>query len=168
MRYTNILARFLSLLDVAIMLVGLFVVLLALARFQDEQKKIDAAEKEQKDRIERMESASMVNTVLENSKMPIIMIEGDCRDQNGQCFLLNKDYTRGREIAANHRGDIEDLIPSGSNQIPVVFFITKEGAWDTAWTDEKFANMEKTWKCKIVRVLNFRFPEPLKQGAKDK
>ncbi|MDD3586286.1 MAG: hypothetical protein PHQ75_03815 [Thermoguttaceae bacterium] len=162
MRYTNILARFLSLLDISILLVGLFVILLSLAYFQREQKQARLENKKDQTRI----SMSVLDTVLERN-LELITIYAGCEGvREGHCYLLGPDFVPGREIDTDHPDDFEYLASrrkEGTHAI--VFLVSEEGAWDTFWTKKKIAELEKIWGCHVVYVPNVHFPQAVVEGV---
>lgn len=159
MRITNILARFLSLLDISILLLGMFVLLLSLAHFQE-----DHQEKKRDQQTDQLETGSPFRSILEKKIEPIMLYAGCEGEKEGRCFLLGKDLVPGREIDTQKRNEIEDLIDQREGRIPLVFLLSEEGAWDTYWTSKKLSELEAIWGYNIVRILNVRFPDSMKTG----
>ncbi|MDO5565209.1 MAG: hypothetical protein Q4G59_01035 [Planctomycetia bacterium] len=162
MRYTNILARFLSLLDISILLVGLFVILLSLAHFQKVQKEAQA----ENERVQQRASTTVFESVLEHNLEPIMMYAGCEGEREGHCYLLGKDFVPGREINTGLPDDFEYLAHQRKEGTHViVFLVSEEGAWDTFWTKEKIAELEKVWGCHVVYVPGVHFPRAIIEGA---
>ena len=117
MRISDILARFLSLLDVTILLLGLFLVLLAAAKDKDKSSNGKSS----------IESAA--RAFIENSVTPIwIYAFSDGGPYREKCCLLNENFEPERIIDISTENDVSKLI-TGTKK-PVIFIITKKGSID--------------------------------------
>ena len=155
MRVTQILARFLSLMDISLLLLGLFIVLLASARYAGES----ATQKEKP--LTTIESEVALDTTVRNfveSNLAPILLYACCEGEyKNQCQLLEGDFIPGRVIDIESDRDIKELVEEKKPLHPIIILISKKNSWDSFWDEQKQKEIEKIWGHKIVRVLNVEF-----------
>ncbi len=155
-RIAKIMARLLPLMDLSILLLGMFVVFMTFAKFS-----------EQKDLSEKKLEKETVKSFVETSNKGKFTIEcvfaacpGDpSRFQSGECYEVTGDFRRGEKVRDER---IRKIIENNKPRRTIICLLTSAGAWDQDWTDEKVQLLKKKWgeeseRLDIVRILNINF-----------
>lgn len=151
MNATNILARFLSLMDIALLLLGIFIVLLSIARYTKA-----AAEKETV--VPSVQNMQVVLNKAANENMSLIFLyAGSTGKRKGHCYTLEDGFIPGREIDTATDSDLRQLIKERNAINPIIFLVSEKGAWDIDWPEKRIRAIEKTWQEKVIRVVNVPF-----------
>ena len=141
MRANIVIGRFLSLLDVYIILIGFLLITLI-------STKIDESNKASKNDIN-------------NEKMSnefIFIITGGKENEKGKCFTIDSKGKFRKELKTDTDDDILEIKNNnGKSNDPkrlifLLFFPDKY--WYPEWTPTKIANLEKTWGIKLHQVNN--------------
>ncbi len=148
MRITNILARFLSLMDIALLLLGLFIVLLVSARYSENG---DRSQKNMSG-----EKGTAIREFIKNNLGPIYLYACCEGEHKNHCQLMDEEFVPGREIDIESDRDIKQLIEEQKPLNPIIFLITQPGDFDYFW-DEKQKDIEDKWNHSIIRIRNAKF-----------
>ncbi|MDW8244841.1 MAG: hypothetical protein RMJ88_16685 [Thermogemmata sp.] len=144
MRATSVIVRFLSLLDVTLILLGVLMVTLMHAEMHRERGK----------------QKSSTQEVAELADVEFIYLYAGWNGaENGRCYL----YTNGKkgpEISQTNPNAIQQVIEESKKRKGsvnyVVLLLFADDGWFAAWDAKKLAQLEETWKVKIVPVYNAR------------
>jgi len=138
MRATGVIVRFLSLLDVAFMLLGVLMVTLIYADFQ-----------------RRTEMPEQKRGLAEVADVGFIYLYAGWKgEQDGRCYLLSPDVKLGKEVRTDTPDDIREITSARERNNQVVLLLFSEDGWYSGWDAKKLADMEKTWGLKVVPVYN--------------
>jgi hypothetical protein len=144
---TNVIARFLSLLDVALILLGVLMIILIQSQIRGEAQQGHAAA----DGLAKLAGIDFV-----------YLYAGWKGYENGRCYLLTADGTIGREVRTDTAADIQQVLStrSGHNERPhqIVMLLFSDDGWYSAWDPDRLAKIEKTWKLRLTPVYNVRLP----------
>lgn len=148
MKATNIFVRFLSLLDVALVLLGVLMIALTQAQLSSDV-------------------GTPPNGLPELPKVEFIYLYAGWEGpQKGRCFLLNENLEIGREIRTDTADDIEELLNTKSrpeNRItPVVMLLFDENGWYSDWDAKRLAQIEQTWKTQVISIYNVQLSKNAK------
>ena len=143
MKATGVIARFLSLLDITLILLGVLMITL-----MQTQLRTDA--KQERSSTDKMTALADLDFVY--------LYAGWEGAENGRCYLLDAQGGIGREIRTDTANDIQEILSARrgqterSNQVLMLLF--SDDGWDAAWTAEKLAEIEQKWEIRLVRVYN--------------
>lgn len=144
MRATGVIARFLSLLDVVLILLGLLMIILMYAQVRSEVMKKNPREEK---------SQSIADCI------DFVFLEAGWKGAEiGRCYLLGSNGERVREVATNTDADIRSVLlqrqmRTGRDNQLVLLLFSDEG-WFSAWDPKRLEEIEKTWRLKITPVYN--------------
>jgi hypothetical protein len=144
MNASGIIVRFLSLLDVALILVG--VLMLALI-----QTTVDTAPP--------LPKPDDDTTVLGNCNF-IVMKAGWKDDERGKCYLLDKEMKIKREVSIFTKMEFEVILGKhelNSQRTNVVLLLFDADGWYTSWESPPHYDLAETWDVQVVRVDEFTF-----------
>jgi hypothetical protein len=145
MRATGVLVRFLSLLDVFLVLFGVMMISLLHAHLQ-------GAAKESKTPTETLGEVADVDFVY--------LFAGWKGRESGRCYLLGPDREIVREVTTDTDDDIREILATraadGGRKNQLVMLLFSDDGWYSAWDDKKLDGIEQTWKVKVVPVYNVR------------
>ena len=152
MKTTNILARFISLMDISLLLLGIFIVLIAAARYtKAEAKKSANASSDEISMSEVLDKAASDNMTL------IFLYAGCSGNRKGHCYTLEDGFISGREIDTKTDSDLRDLLKERRAVNPIIFLVSETGAWDIDWPEKRLHEIEKNWNEKVIRIVNVPF-----------
>jgi len=144
MRATGVLMRFLSLLDVAIILLGILLLAMAHAQVRSTKKQVSGGNAVQ----------------AATSGRFVYLYAGTSGDENGRAFLLRPDGGKGGEIATDRPDDLQRLLketaPAKDAGNRVVLLVISPLGFDTRWPPSRLAAMEKAWGLKIVPLYDVK------------
>jgi len=141
MRATGAIVRFLSLLDVALILLGMFLLMLAQAQIRSKPSKPSA-------------------TVSGPGGVAIdflYLYAGTHGEERGRCFVLEADGKVGRELRTDVADEFKSVLRGrGMADSPnrVVMLVVSDRGFDSMWGPERLAAMEKLWGVKVVPIYN--------------
>lgn len=141
MRATSVFVRFLSLLDVALVLLGVLMIALTLAQLRSDAGDGGSGKKG---------LAELANVRF------VYLYAGWKGPQKGRCYLLKEDQTIGEEVSTDTAIDIKGLEPTA------VLLLFDENGWYSDWPASRLASIEQTWNVKVIPVYNV----PLPSGGK--
>jgi hypothetical protein len=149
MRATSVIARFLSLLDVALILLGLLMIMLTKAQLGEGAAELPV-------------EAEPGLADLANVQF-VYLVAGWRGEKDGKCFLLGPDRKWDREIRGDRDTDIKQLTQTRSGDgkpvTPVVMLLFAEDGWFSAWDESKLKQLESVWQVDVVPVYNVRLPQ---------
>jgi hypothetical protein len=144
---TGVIARFLSLLDVALILLGLLMIMLTQAQLRSKAKSGSTSS----DSIAALAGVDF-----------IYLYAGWKGSENGRCYLLSANLTLEREVRTDTAADIQAILAARKGQKersnPVVMLLFSEDGWYSAWSPERLSKIEQTWGIKVIPVYNVRLP----------
>ena len=149
MRATGVLVRFLSLLDVALILLG--VLMIALMHAQ-----IDAPAKRDPRPAGEIAAVADVNFVY---------LFAGWREHvdKGKFFLIGHNFEIGREISAETADDIRAILESqpGSQgrRNQVVMLLCDDDGWYNYLDAAKLRELEAVWDVNVVPISNVKLPQ---------
>jgi hypothetical protein len=145
MRATGVIVRFLSLLDVFLVLFGVMLIALLHAQVQSATQ----------------ESKSTTNPLAEALDLDFIYLFAGWKGaESGRCYLVGSNREIGREVRTDTAEDIREILTSRAvdkerkNQLVLLLF--SDDGWYSAWDAQKLQGIEETWKLKVVPVYNVR------------
>jgi len=145
MRATGVLVRFLSLLDVALILLGVLMIALMHAQVRSAGKSGQSADG-------GLAEVADVNFVY--------LYAGWRGTENGKCFVLGPNREVGREIGTTSADDVRQLLASRPGESEpknsVVMLLFSDDGWYSAWDAAKLVALETAWNVKVVPVYNVR------------
>jgi len=144
MRASRVVARFLSLVDVVLLLLGVFMIALTRAQLQSP-------------------TAPTVNEdPLTRTVDFICVYAGWEGENNGKCFMVKPDFAIGEELRMDRTDDVKRILKTRAersgkkNQIVLLLF--DANGWYSAWDEQKIEKIEHAWGIKLVPVYNVKLP----------
>jgi hypothetical protein len=139
MKISGVMARFLPLLDIALILLGLLMIMLTQAQLRSDGP--------------------------ESEHGFVHLLAGWKGEQAGRCYLLQPDGTIAQEIRTDTDEDIRRVLSEGAEPTePVrqfVMLLFDRDGWYSSWNPKKLNDIERTWNVQVVPVYNVpRPPEP--------
>lgn len=146
MKATGVIARFLSLLDIALILLGLLMITLMLAQLRSDAK----------------QGNSSADGMAELANVDFVYLYAGWKGaENGRCYLLiSANGEIGREVRTDTADDIQEVLAARRTQKEranqVVMLLFSDDGWYSAWDPKRLAGIEQTWKVKVVPIYNVR------------
>jgi hypothetical protein len=145
MRTTSVICRFLSLLDVTLILLGLTMILMAHSQIAAEQKS-----------RERESGGPGRLPALDT----VYLFAATAGPENGKCFPLGPD--RRPDLARPVRTDVPDDVKAmfgagNAGTVRVAVLLISAAGFDSLWPADRLRAMESAWGVKVVPVYNFSF-----------
>lgn len=163
MNVSRVMARFLPLMDLSIILLGMFLIVLSIARFNEYKSKSPVLTSEITNK--RDTQADLKTEILKQTlnTMEFLPVYGCCKSENGRldgrCYRFDPSLTVSKEeISMDTDEGIRKIIEENkfSKENIIICLITGKGEWDAAWDAETIKKLELTWNCgRIYRVINF-------------
>lgn len=143
MRSTGVITRFLSMLDVTLILLGFLMIVLMHTQLR---------------RKAEPDLPTTLSSIADVDFLPLYA--GWQGEQNGRCYLLNKAWKIDREVRTTTAEDFQQILQdrkaTDESGNLVVMLLFSEDGWYSAWPEEKLRQMEATWGVRIVPVYNVR------------
>ncbi len=154
MDFKSVICRFVPLLDVVLMMLGVLVFVMAFAQVKQQEKERFA---ETTARLETPEDDPelVYQRVLANQLirgLTLVYAETAKGSNFDKCFLLDVDGKPRKEISLTttpHPSDVPEITPG----MTVVLLISGAG-FDSRWTRKRIENIEKTFEVRIVPLYN--------------
>ena len=147
MKATNVVSRFLSLLDVTLILLGFLMITLAQASISDGNTNANQSDK-------RQDSA--------NVQFVYVFASGKGPDKD-KLFLLEPDLKLGRQLNEKKPKEIHSIIglpvSSKKEKKIVVLMLHDAKGWTQGWTPERYETLKKTWNTDVVPIYDFNLKE---------
>jgi len=141
MRATGVVSRFLSLLDVILLFLGILMVAMMQASLTEQESVSPDSE-------QSIESKAGMDFVF--------LYAGWKGSQAGKCYLMEKDMRIGKEIRTDTKTDIEELVLDGKRRKKtniIVFLVLSKSGWHDSWQGERIKEIEKLWGITINRLI---------------
>jgi hypothetical protein len=142
---TGVIVRFLSLLDVALILLGVLMITLMQAQMRSDAK----------------QGNSSADGMAELADVDFVYLYAGWKGgENGRCYLLSANREIGREVRTDTPDDIQEVLTARrtkkdrANQVVMLLF--SDDGWYSAWDAKRLAGIEQTWKVKVMPVYNVR------------
>ena len=147
MRATGVISRFLSLLDVALLLLGMLMLTLTQAQLRAKVGQATASEE--------LTGIAQVDYVY--------LFAGTYGEQRGRCYALGPKQQLLREVRTDVADDIELLldepVPGANPQTRAVMLLISGRGFDSMWDAERISAMEDIWGLKIIPIYNIDLPQ---------
>lgn len=155
LRATGVIVRFIPLLDVAFILLGMIIVLMAQAQMRSSKPKET--------------SPQAGKSLAETAGLDLIYLyAGTSGSELGRCYELGPQQELVREVRTEVADDLNRLLalrPKRGN--PLVILLISDQGFDAVWSDKKLASMKKLWNVEIARIYPFhRQPGMARPGSK--
>lgn len=154
MNFQSVICRFVPLLDVVLMLLGVLVLVMASAQVSHRQtEELEAKTKEWEsldNDPELVYQRVLANQLIRG--LTLIYAETAKGANFDRCFLLDENGKPGREIPLTmtfHPSDIPEITPGTT----VVLLISGAG-FDSRWTKKRFDQIETTFEIRIIPLYN--------------
>ncbi|HQR09430.1 MAG TPA: hypothetical protein PLN21_21590 [Gemmatales bacterium] len=155
LRATGIIVRFIPLLDVAFILLGMMIVLMAQAQMRSSKPK---------------ETAPQANkTLADTAGLDLIFLyAGTAGGELGRAYELGPQQELLREVRTDVPDDLNRLLAlRGKKGNPLVILLISDQGFDAVWSEKKLATMKKQWGVEIARIYPFhRQPGVTRPGSK--
>ena len=148
MRATGVIVRFLSLLDVTLILLGVLMV----ALMHSQPRRPSTPENGPRE-IDKLGGFNLPTAFL-------YLYAGWRGDQDGRCFELDPATGKmGPGVRTDTDDDIGRISPGGAGLTRVVMLLFDEQGWYSGWDAKKLDEIEQAWKLKVVPVYNVGLPK---------
>jgi hypothetical protein len=144
-RATGVIVRFLSLLDVIILHLGVLMLALMHAQLRSDARR----------------GGSPVGGMSELASVDFVYLYAGWKGpENGRCYLLSANREIGREVRTGTADDIQEVLTARraqkerANQVVMLLF--SDDGWYSAWDSKRLAGIEQTWRIKVIPVYNVR------------
>jgi len=136
---TGVIARFLSLLDIALILLGVLMVILM-------QAQLHSGVKQGSNQVDGAPALADIDFIY--------VYAGWNGTENGRCYLLGDDRKIGQEIRTDTADDIQAVLSARKASNQVVMLLFSDEGWYSAWDGKRVAEIEQAWKIKVIPVYN--------------
>ena len=162
MNVSKVMARFLPLMDLSILLLGMFLLVLSIAKFNEyKSERIVVFNGVIKDDSKQSYDAKKV--LKQTLTLEFLPIYGCCNSSNGclvgHCYSLDAQLNPGKEIRMDTDADYKELLQKSGfkeDNMPIVCLITISDGWLASGDSETVRKLGETWKCgRIYRIYNF-------------
>lgn len=146
MKFSGVIVRFISLLDITLILLGVF--MLALMQTTLTKTPIKGGGEE-------------ATTVVDQVNI-IYLYAGWKGEQEGKCYLLDEKMKVDRTISTAAKDDIQAVVKarrgeSKSNDLVMLLF--DADGWFDSWPDKKLGELENNWGVKVVPIYNIKIQQ---------
>ena len=142
MRATGVISRFLSLLDVALLLLGMLMLTLTQAQLRAKVGQATATEE--------LTGIAQVDYVY--------LFAGTFGEQRGRCYALGPKRQLLREVRTDVDDDIKLLldepVPGANPKTRVVRLLGSDRGFESRGDAERSAAMENVWGWKVIPIYN--------------
>ena len=160
MRATGVTSRFLALLDVTLILLG--ILMLSLAQIQESASAGSShlpANRESK-QLSTRGGGEEVAEPMEVGHLAdfVFVFAGTAGTERGRCYLMDRNGKRLQEIRTDSDSDIHRIIESqsaGQREAVVMLLISSQG-FDWMWSPELVHALAKTWGVNVVPVYRWK------------
>jgi hypothetical protein len=151
MKATSIIARFISLVDVVLILLGVLLLVLLHAQVRSQIQRSKSEDK--RDEIQKVAGLDFLYFYV-----------GWKGPEKDRCYFLDTSNLKlGREVRTDTADDIQLILkarnPKGERTNPVALLLFSDEGWYSTWDSKRIAVLEQTWKIKVVPVYNVRLPQ---------
>jgi hypothetical protein len=151
MKVTSVIARFISLVDVVLILLGVLLLVLLHAQVRSQVQRSKSEDK--RDEIQKVAGLDFLYFYV-----------GWKGPEKDRCYFLDTSHLKlGREVRTDTADDLQLILkarnPKGERTNPVVLLLFSDEGWYSTWDSKRIAALEQTWKIKVVPVYNVRLPQ---------
>lgn len=159
MRVTGVTSRFLALLDVTLILLG--ILMIALAKTQEAAQ---ADVRSGGDATGQATGGDQTNGGQPNKTLDaesladfVFVYAGTGGSERGRCYLMDANRNRLREIRTDTGGDIRSVIDTRPNRArePVVMLMISQQGFDWMWSPDRVYELSQTWGVSVVPVYRW-------------
>lgn len=154
MRATSVICRFLSLLDVTLILLGLLMVVLTQAQLRSNRRAAEASPTP----AEAPPTATAAS--VQAATDFVYLYAGTHGAERGKCYQLGPRHELVREVRTDVPDDLQLVLqlPAQATHKPnrVAILLISDRGFDSMWGPERLAQMERDWGLPIVPVYNVR------------
>ncbi len=145
LRATGVIVRFIPLLDVAFILLGMMMVLMVQSTMKSKKNTAPAA------------AASAPKPMSEQAGLDIIYLyAGTAGSELGRVFELGPQQELMREIRTEVSDDMNRMLALRSKKgTPLVVLLISDQGFDAVWSEKKLATMKKNWNVEIARIYPY-------------
>ncbi|MBL8821620.1 MAG: hypothetical protein JNJ77_03460 [Planctomycetia bacterium] len=144
LRATGVIVRFIPLLDVAFIMLGIMIVLMA-------QAQVRRTEKSQQPTAPTPALADQAGLDM------VYLYAGTAGSEMGRCYELGPQQELLREVRTDVPDDMNRLLAlRGKKGTPLVILLISDQGFDAVWSEKKLASMKKNWNLEIARIYPFR------------
>lgn len=165
MKIKSIIARFLPLLDVAVVLLGLMVVLMSYAHF--EQKSEDSKnETTLEKQSQNDDAAHQRDEASEDSSAETSHQKDNAQDierhvelvllhaaDDGKCYRIETGTNIRDEISTDDDKDIRPILDQSPEKAKLILLVSRSGEIDTLWPGDRVDRLAKNWNLKVNEIL---------------
>jgi len=146
LRATGVIVRFIPLLDVAFILLGMMMVLMVQATMKSKKNIAPAA------------AAAAAKPMSEQAGLDIIYLyAGTAGSELGRCYELGPQQELLREIRTEVPDDMNRMLALRSKRgMPLVVLLISDQGFDAVWSEKKLTTMKKNWNVEIARIYPYR------------
>lgn len=154
MSFKSVICRFVPLLDIVLMMLGVLVIVMASAQVSHERN-VDLAEAAEKLESWEEDHELVYQRVLSSQLLrglTLVYAETASGANFDRCFLLDEDGKMKKEIpltTAQHPSDIPELTPGRT----VVLLVSGAG-FDSRWTPRRLSRIESLFEISVVPLYN--------------
>jgi hypothetical protein len=142
-RASGVIVRFIPLLDVAFILLGMIIVLMAQAQIRSKKP---AAPK----------SALPMPLAQQANLDFIYLFAGTAGEELGRCYEMGPNQELLREVRTEVGDDVHRLLAlRGTRGTPLVILLISDRGFDAVWNEKKLQGMKKAWGVEIARIYPF-------------
>lgn len=145
LRATGVIVRFIPLLDVAFIMLGIMIVLMAQAQVRRTEKSQQPA-------------TPTAPALAEQAGLDMVYLyAGTAGSEMGRCYELGPQQELLREVRTDVPDDMNRLLAlRGKKGTPLVILLISDQGFDAVWSEKKLAGMKKNWNLEIARIYPFR------------
>lgn len=165
MKIKSIIARFLPLLDVAIVLLGLMVVLMSYAHYENKNE-ATKNETELEKQSQNDDAAHQKDKELDDSSQETSSRKDDAQDierhvelvllhaaDDGKCYRIEAGTNVRDEISTDDDKDIRPILDRSPEKAKLILLVSRSGEIDTLWPGDRVDRLEKNWNLKGNEIL---------------
>ena len=154
LRATGVIVRFIPLLDVAFILLGMMIVLMAQAQMRSNKPKAATPQ--------------TAKSLADQAGLDFVYLyAGSAGSELGRCYELGPQQELLREVRTELPDDMNRLLalrPKRGN--PLVILLISDQGFDAVWSEKKLSTMKKQWGLEIARIYPFhRTPGNARPGS---
>lgn len=144
LRGTGVIVRFIPLLDVAFIMLGIMIVLMAQSQMRSKKP--------------QQTSPMAARSLAEQAGLDIIYLyAGTAGQELGRCYELGPHQELLREVRTEVPDDMNRLLAlRPQRSTPLVVLLISDQGFDAIWSEKKLATMKKNWNLEIARIYPFR------------
>jgi hypothetical protein len=142
-RASGVIVRFIPLLDVAFILLGMIIVLVAQAQIRSKQP--------------TPPKSGLPMPLAEQANLDFIYLyAGTAGEELGRAYELGPNQELLREVRTDTGEDMDRLLAlRGKRGNPLIILLISDRGFDAVWDEKKLQTMKKAWGLEIARIYPF-------------